>query len=157
MALINCPECNKEISDKAEICINCGYKLPKPKPKFQGVYCPRCLKSSMKLDNQDNICTFCHIKKIDSIIGTIEEIYDYDKNHPELKQSPEFSEEAYQHRINYVPIEYGSSNSAKCPTCQSTNIRKMSGIERGASIATFGLFSKKINKTFKCNGCGYTW
>ena len=27
MALINCPECNKEISDKANICINCGYPI----------------------------------------------------------------------------------------------------------------------------------
>ena len=45
----------------------------------------------------------------------------------------------------------------KCPTCQSTNIRKMGGIERGASIYAFGLFSKKINKTFKCQNCGYTW
>ena len=24
MSLINCPECNKQISDKAEICIGCG-------------------------------------------------------------------------------------------------------------------------------------
>ena len=24
MALINCPECNKEISDKAKSCPNCG-------------------------------------------------------------------------------------------------------------------------------------
>ena len=24
MALINCPECNKQISDKAEICVGCG-------------------------------------------------------------------------------------------------------------------------------------
>ncbi len=24
MSLINCPECNKEISDKAEFCPNCG-------------------------------------------------------------------------------------------------------------------------------------
>lgn len=45
----------------------------------------------------------------------------------------------------------------KCPTCQSTNIRKMGGVERGASIFAFGIFSKKINKTFKCNSCGYTW
>ena len=45
----------------------------------------------------------------------------------------------------------------KCPTCQSTNIRKMGGIERGASIYAFGIFSKKINKTFKCQNCGYTW
>lgn len=48
-------------------------------------------------------------------------------------------------------------NKPKCPTCGSTNIKKIGGIERGASIAAFGLFSKKINKTFKCNNCGYTW
>lgn len=49
------------------------------------------------------------------------------------------------------------SNIPKCPTCQSTNIRKISGVERGASIFAFGLFSKKINKTFKCENCGMTW
>jgi len=27
MALINCPECNKEISDTSKACLNCGYKL----------------------------------------------------------------------------------------------------------------------------------
>lgn len=29
MALINCPECNKEISDKAYSCPNCGYPISK--------------------------------------------------------------------------------------------------------------------------------
>ncbi|MFT6865914.1 MAG: DNA-directed RNA polymerase subunit RPC12/RpoP [Cyclobacteriaceae bacterium] len=32
MALIKCPECEKEISDKANSCPNCGYEL-NPKPK----------------------------------------------------------------------------------------------------------------------------
>lgn len=27
MAIINCPECNKEISDKSKTCVNCGYPL----------------------------------------------------------------------------------------------------------------------------------
>ena len=27
MALIKCPECKKDISDKAEVCPNCGYEL----------------------------------------------------------------------------------------------------------------------------------
>lgn len=31
MALISCPECKKEISDKAEACLSCGYKLKKQK------------------------------------------------------------------------------------------------------------------------------
>ena len=48
-------------------------------------------------------------------------------------------------------------NKPKCPTCGSTNIKKIGGIERGASIAAFGIFCKKINKTFKCCNCGYTW
>lgn len=48
-------------------------------------------------------------------------------------------------------------NVPKCPTCQSTNIKKIGTGERVASVAMFGLFSKKINKSFKCNNCGYTW
>lgn len=31
MALIKCPECGKEISDKAEKCICCGHYFTKPK------------------------------------------------------------------------------------------------------------------------------
>lgn len=27
MALIKCPECGKEISDKSQVCINCGYPI----------------------------------------------------------------------------------------------------------------------------------
>ena len=46
--LINCPECNKEISEKAEICPNCGYRLPKSEPIIEGVYCPSCLDCCIK-------------------------------------------------------------------------------------------------------------
>lgn len=34
MALINCPECNKEISDTVKTCPNCGYKIKKGKYMF---------------------------------------------------------------------------------------------------------------------------
>lgn len=54
-------------------------------------------------------------------------------------------------------VQQQASNIPKCPTCQSTNVRKMGGVERGASIWAFGIFSKKINKTFKCESCSYTW
>ena len=29
MALIKCPECKREVSDKAEVCIHCGYPIAK--------------------------------------------------------------------------------------------------------------------------------
>lgn len=33
MALIKCPECNKEISDKSNCCIYCGYPIANEKEK----------------------------------------------------------------------------------------------------------------------------
>lgn len=33
MALINCPECGKNVSTDADFCPNCGYKLHKYTPK----------------------------------------------------------------------------------------------------------------------------
>lgn len=41
MALINCPECNKQVSDKAPACPHCGYtetKLQKPIPTPKQVF-----------------------------------------------------------------------------------------------------------------------
>ena len=59
-------------------------------------------------------------------------------------------------------IEYKSrikefSNQPHCPTCGSTNISKIGSMERVGSVAVWGLFSKKINKTYKCKNCGHTW
>lgn len=45
----------------------------------------------------------------------------------------------------------------KCPHCKSTNIKPISALNRGASIAMWGVFSKKINKSFECLNCKYTW
>lgn len=54
----------------------------------------------------------------------------------------------YQQRMASMP---------KCPTCGSMSVVKMGAFERGMSIAFGGIFSNKINKTFRCNQCGYTW
>lgn len=29
MSMIKCPECGKDVSDKAEVCLNCGYNIAK--------------------------------------------------------------------------------------------------------------------------------
>ena len=89
-----------------------------------------------------------------------------------IKTSPEFDQYLFDHRDEILAKQSAEFNAKmahgkaileeksrvpKCPSCHSTNIRKMGGIERGASIYAFGIFSKKINKTFKCQNCGYTW
>lgn len=82
----------------------------------------------------------------------------------EIKQQAEFEEQMRQAEVHYYvqaardnEMAERDKNKPKCPTCGSTNIKKIGEIERGASIAVFGIFSKKINKTFKCCNCGYTW
>lgn len=49
------------------------------------------------------------------------------------------------------------TNQPKCPTCNSTNIRKISSTKKAASIIGFGLLSNNIGKTYECKNCGYKW
>lgn len=50
-----------------------------------------------------------------------------------------------------------NSTITRCPHCKSTDIKPISALNRGASIAMLGVFSKKINKSFECLNCKYTW
>lgn len=48
-------------------------------------------------------------------------------------------------------------NKPKCPTCNSTNITKISGTKRFVTTGLFGLASSNVGKTMKCKNCGYKW
>ena len=48
-------------------------------------------------------------------------------------------------------------NKPKCPTCSSTNLKKISATSKVVNTAVFGLFGTKRHKTFHCNNCGYEW
>lgn len=79
------------------------------------------------------------------------ELHDKDIIEYELKMSQ------FRAQVD-AQVEYKrQSNVPHCPTCKSTNIAKISGTERAASIIGLGIFSKKINKSFKCKNCGHTW
>lgn len=60
------------------------------------------------------------------------------------------------HVANYLE-KSRSSNKILCPTCRSSNVKSISTKERIFSVWFFGIFSKKINKSFECKNCGYTW
>ncbi len=83
-------------------------------------------------------------------INTAEDTFKIFKN--EMGELPSSQQIAH---ANAVARE--SLNRPKCPTCSSANIQKIGTGERVVSVATFGIFSKKINKSFKCKNCGYTW
>lgn len=83
-----------------------------------------------------------------------------DEKEKELNRMIETGKTTEQERVEYDQRQQEialNRNKPHCPTCGSVNIKKISPTERTVSIGLFGLFSKKINKTFKCNNCGYTW
>lgn len=49
------------------------------------------------------------------------------------------------------------ANAPKCPICGSTNIRRISTLNRGMSVATVGLASSKIGKQYECKNCKHKW
>ena len=52
-----------------------------------------------------------------------------------------------------------ANNIPKCPTCGSTNIRRISGTEKAVNTAAFGLYGNKRKCQFECQNpnCRYRW
>ena len=49
-------------------------------------------------------------------------------------------------------------NNPKCPTCSSTNLKKISMVSKAGSIALWGVFAAgRTSKTWHCNNCGSEW
>lgn len=91
MALINCPECNKEISDQAKICPNCGYrnkvKYPKVRKKtiliflFFVIFASSMIGVLIFSSNQRNLSVSkvkigSHVNKIKSIENKSKQLYE---------------------------------------------------------------------------------
>lgn len=172
MALINCPECNKEISDKATVCPNCGYPIQKQsfnsKPSSTKVnICPKCGHIWGKYEK----CQDCGTKLIDCNI-----LFDDYKN-MDVIESWEFKQELYKKYVIGSPefdkvlfdkiykegqdlcnaykasLSIPSEPKVTCPYCKSTNTKKISSMAKAANIAMFGIFGNKRKYQWHCNNC----
>lgn len=89
-----------------------------------------------------------------------------------VKTSPNFDQYYFDNAINIkgqkdeafnAKIAHGksileeTSRVPKCPTCQSTNIRRISTTSKVVNTALWGIFGTKRHKTFHCNSCNYEW
>lgn len=78
---------------------------------------------------------------------------------------PTFDREAYKEECLLCEKEKAESaakqraaNSSRgCPNCGSSCIKKISTTRRVASVATLGLASSTIGKTYRCQSCRHTW
>jgi Zn finger protein HypA/HybF involved in hydrogenase expression len=163
-----------------------SYKLAEMNPRSiirgkRAEYCKNFIGTHIGLDAPDDynkkldqlICPFCNNKLIDTgfpvedfhligkatdwnrqVLDLMMELHDKDLIEYQLKLN-QFKLQQEQHE---AIIEHErESNRPHCPTCGSTNIKKITGTERATSVIGLGIFSNKINKSYKCLKCKSTW
>ena len=130
-----CPKCHKMFTKDINFCPICGYKddginndiVKKENNEFK--ICPKCNKSYPYLIDH---CAECG-----------------------------YSTQAYKNKMKKLQEDVEKpliqKNIPKCPTCNSTNINKISTTSKAVNVALFGLFGNKRKKQFHCNNCGYEW
>lgn len=166
MSLLKCPECNHDVSEYAEVCPNCGCPIDiikNKQPKINGhiysivngeekditYFVEKVLDESWVYnipEFKSKIWKELDILSIPTVVNAIKE----NNGSPKVINGEKASE--YKKRREQI-----QASLPKCPTCHSTNIKKIGTGERVASVVGLGLLSKKINKTWKCCNCGYTW
>lgn len=182
MALVVCPECNKEISQYAKICSDCGFPIHTFMEEHRLIdttkilLCPKCghhyggFKNGKTPINLK--CKFCNIVVVQTDVDWNEfyDEYGYEKEieFTNTYGNNQFSQEAYEHRLAVIAEENRKhdierkqkntqSNVPKCPTCGSTDIEKISFTKKALSIGGLGILSNKIGKTYQCKNCKTTW
>lgn len=145
--------------------------------------CPRCGQDMYFWENERFICYRCEYEpmiKTNFTAGDSNNAFDIGQEAEFLKmvreryafQSDVFDKDLYQKMVDEEYSDMMKLEASKkrreqlsqqiqpqivCPTCGSANVAKIGTGERMMSIIGFGILSKKINKTFKCKDCGYTW
>ncbi len=157
MALIQCPECGKEVSDKADKCIHCGYpfdKLKKNKDEFIEKPISKYEINGENIDisgviaflsiNRDEEAEseLIRISNLSSIAAKqyINEIKNTDIIDKNVIYREKIIENSHK---DYVPTD----NSVKCPKCGSTQIQV---VPRRWSLAT-GFLTNKVDRV--CLNC----
>jgi ribosomal protein S27AE len=150
MALIKCPECGKEVSDKALTCIHCG--------------CPLVEKNHCIINGVDVDCSFLFDPKYEDI--EIKELIMMEKTNLDAGIADKIVEE-WSKKGEIPPVFNGKistyeeesrqameriNNQLHCPKCGSTSITT------GARGVNWFWGFIGANKTVnRCGKCGYTW
>ena len=145
--LIKCPECNKDVSDKAQCCIYCGFPLNKTNTNVCIInnkefdlsdLLPQILKNDNKAQVLIQLRQKCNLQLRDAM--NLYNIILQDKKIPK----------EYNYSID-IPTQ--SSNKPHCPYCNSTNLKRITTTAKAVNIAMFGLLGNKRKYQWHCNNC----
>ena len=132
-------------------------------------YCPKCGNVTF-IETKNEKCNCCNTNLLPTPYTMNEYLFgnsidvNIDKKifDEYIKGNSQFDEELYRSRINKEKLlqqatfdKQRESNKPKCPICQSTNLSKITAVQKAGKIALFGIFGMGDNgKTWRCNNCG---
>ena len=141
MALIKCPECGKEISDKSSACIHCGYPLANIQQEKTNVAQTQSVASSTSSENETILELGFTLFSVDESYVNVEckncsKVYKFNKT--------VFSETS---KDECVP-----SDTIRCPNCGNTN-HKNSKIQPKQSVQNSSESKESVSTNEGCLGC----
>lgn len=127
-----CPKCKMNFSDSFDECIYCGSKL---KDGIIEIEDDQNEKPIYEMTDEEILDKYSDYKK------RIEEQIGHKMTDSEFLMG---IREARRDSLNYQADKFvksvQESNVPKCPTCQSTDIKKISGLSKAGSVVMWGIF-----------------
>ena len=171
MALIKCPECNKEISDQSELCIHCGYPIKKYQEE-QSVSQNICVYQDTKYDltelveyivnnvRQDERFEPNKLEKARGILYSkiplddvsLNELIFYIRSYRKVPNEFVPSGDAWKYSLSKAKCTQNNLSKIKCPKCGSSSIATTN---KGFSFFT-GLLGSGTPMNV-CQSCGHRW
>lgn len=109
------------------------------------MYCPYCGK---ELADNVNFCSGCG-KKVNK---------EYNGLDNSLVKCPSCGKDISSLAESCPNCGRPVSIVVRCPSCKSTNVKKISSASKAGSALMWGVFAMgKISKTYECKNCGYRW
>lgn len=120
--------------------------------------CPFCKHTTQMLNisEEDVLDLFKCSKGNRNLLEAMIDLRQKDVIEYELKMSQFRNQIQHQESMKQNTAS-NSSNAIHCPTCNSTNVKKISVTSKLGGAMMLGLLSKTAKSQFKCNNCGYKW
>lgn len=144
-----CPKCKHNFSDVFYECVYCGSELKDGIIEIEDVWNEKPIH---EMTDEEILDKYSDYKK------RIEEQTRHKMTDSEfLLGIREARRDSLNHQADKFVKSVQESNVPKCPTCQSADIKKISGLSKASSVAMWGIFARKAYKQWHCNNCGSEW
>lgn len=144
-----CPKCKHNFSDAFDECVYCGSELKNGTIEIEDIQIEKQIYEMTDAEILDKYSDYK--KRIEDQTGRKMSDAEF------LLGIREARRDSSNHQADKYTKNIQKSNVPRCPTCQSTDIKKISGLSKAGSIAMWGIFSRKAHKQWHCNNCDSEW